>query len=246
MSKLIDKVRENSVVRIDDEWGAYVPFVIDGKEYGYLQNSFAEMLGIHHSDVFQLRRGTVKTKRLELAPDIEQLGVEGRTTAVLEVCKLLRNKGKIRGWRNELLPVLESFSSKPAFLIERAAYPWFGVKGYGVHVNGFVRVNPSSAMPTHLWVARRAKNKSTWPGMLDHIVAGAQPAGISPMDNVAKECGEEANIPEEMARKARPVGAVAYQGSDEQGCLKRDTLFCFDIELPLDFVPTPGCVHESD
>jgi hypothetical protein len=24
-----------------------------------------------------------------------------------------------------------------------------------------------------------------------------------------------------------------------QGCCKRDVLFCYDLELPLDFVPTP-------
>ena len=138
-----------------------------------------------------------------------------------------------------MLPVLTSFSSEPAFHIERAAYPIFGVRGYGVHVNGYVCKDPSSGVPSHLWVATRSKSKSTWPSMLDHIVAGAQPFDISPSENVIKECGEEANIDESLAKTARPVGAVSYQGSDEDGNLKRDTLFCFDLELPIDFVPTP-------
>ena len=135
----------------------------------------------------------------------------------------------------KLLPVVDSFSSSPVFLIERAAYPLFGVNGYGVHVNGWVR-QPDADRPTHLWIGTRAKTKSTWPGMLDHIVAGAQPYGISPSENVVKECAEEANIPLEIARRAKSVGAVSYMGLDEKGLLKRDSLFCFDLELPVTFL----------
>ena len=240
MDAFIHRVKENNVVDLSDcEWGAHVPFICEGIKYGYLKNDFAEKLGIEFPDTFKLVRGTVSTKKVTFSENVEKMSVEGRTAAVLDVCKLLRNKGKIRGWRNEMLPVLTSFSSEPAFLIERAAYPIFGVRGYGVHVNGYVCKDPSSGVPSHLWVARRSKSKSTWPSMLDHIVAGAQPFDISPSENVIKECGEEANIDESLAKTARPVGAVSYQGSDEDGNLKRDTLFCFDLELPIDFVPTP-------
>lgn len=48
------------------------------------------------------------------------------------------------------------------------------------------------------WVARRSKTKSMWPGMLDHMVAGGLPHGISPLENVFKECQEE-------ARRRRPL-----------------------------------------
>lgn len=37
-----------------------------------------------------------------------------------------------------------------------------------------------------------------------------QPHGISCIDNVVKECEEEASIPQELARRARAVGAVSY------------------------------------
>eukprot|EP00984_Skeletonema_dohrnii_P003890 scaffold1339_cov129-Skeletonema_dohrnii-CCMP3373.AAC.1 len=30
-----------------------------------------------------------------------------------------------------------------------------------------------------MWMARRSKTKSKFPSMLDHIVAGGQPAGLS-------------------------------------------------------------------
>jgi hypothetical protein len=42
--------------------------------------------------------------------------------------------------------------------------------------------------------------------MYDHIVAGGQPYGITPIDNVIKECEEEASIPIELAKLAKCTG----------------------------------------
>lgn len=100
-------------------------------------------------------------------------------------------------------------------------------------MNGYVKT-PSGDI--EMWVARRSHNKPTWPGKLDHIVAGGQPYGISPMDNVIKECEEEAGIEAALASKAIPVGAVSYCSKQRQG-IKRDVLFCYDLNLPDSFVP---------
>lgn len=40
-------------------------------------------------------------------------------------------QGLIDGWRDELYPAVQSFHDEPAFLIERAAAPHFGIKAYG-------------------------------------------------------------------------------------------------------------------
>lgn len=45
--------------------------------------------------------------------------------------------------------------------------------------------------------------------MLDHIVAGGLPHGITPMDNVIKECEEEASIPEDLARLSKATGRLS-------------------------------------
>lgn len=45
--------------------------------------------------------------------------------------------------------------------------------------------------------------------MLDHIVAGGLPHGITPMDNVIKECEEEASIPEDLARLSMATGRLS-------------------------------------
>jgi len=162
-------------------------------------------------------------------------GPEARTAAVDRVLRALRAEGALEGWREERYPVLGSFGEPPAFLLERAAAAAFGIKAYGVHVNGYVR---GADGRERLWVARRSAAKPTWPGMLDHLVAGGQPHGVSPMENVVKECQEEASIPEALARTARPVGAVAYETLGPRG-VGRDVLFCFDLELPESFVPVP-------
>eukprot|EP00889_Picochlorum_renovo_P001172 jgi/Picre1/28202/NNA_003608.t1 len=145
----------------------------------------------------------------------------------------LHKEGIITGWRDEMYPVLTSFHAEPVLLMERSASVYFGIKAYGVHVNGYVENEDGSL---DMWVARRSSSKPTWPGKLDHIVAGGQPYGISPMDNVIKECYEEAGIERELASKAVPVGAVSYCSKYSYG-LKRDVLFCFDLKLPRDFQP---------
>jgi hypothetical protein len=107
---------------------------------------------------------------LTLAP--QYTTTEARTQAVAGVLSDLRqNHGLLTGWRDELYPATPAFDAKPLLLIERAAAPYFGIRAYGVHVNGYVmRPDGSKA----LWVARRSASKQTWPGKLDHIVAGGQ------------------------------------------------------------------------
>jgi len=72
--------------------------------------------------------------------------------------------------------------------------------------------------------------------MLDNMVAGGQPIDLSLWDNVIKESAEEAGIPEDLAARARPVGAVTYCMEAKSG-LKPDCMFCYDLELPADFEP---------
>ena len=62
----------------------------------------------------------------------------------------------------------------------------------------------------HIWVPRRSYDKPTFPGELDNTVAGGQPAGIGLLDNLIKECGEEAAIPPRAGRQAKAVGYVSY------------------------------------
>jgi len=184
---------------------------------------------------------------LRIDPDGRLGSVAARSAVVAGALDRLRAEKILTGWRDELYPVGTRFGEDPALLIERAAACPLGVRAFGVHVNAFVcrgakeadgRGEGEPRRPTHVWVATRSSTKPTWPGLLDHLVAGGQPAGMTPRENVTKECGEEAGVPPALAARAREAGCVTYTSLSDRG-VGRDCLFVFDLELPSDFVPTP-------
>ena len=118
------------------------------------------------------------------------------------------------------------------FEIERAAVPRFGIRAYGVHVNGFIKKSGS----VHLWIGQRAQDKATYPGKLDNMVAGGQPVGIGLRENVLKEAYEEASVPRSIANQAISVGAITYCHGFSGG-VKPDVMFVFDMEMPENFTP---------
>jgi len=203
---------------------AYRPFRVAGRTVGHLAAAFAERLAAYPA-VFAVTAGAV-----DLADGLAT--PEARTAAVAAVLAELHAEGLFGGWRNEAYPVAAAFAEPPLLTMERAAVPLFGVRGYGVHVNGIVRGSEGLRM----WIARRSLSKPTGPGLWDQVVAGGQPAGLSLAENVVKECAEEAAIPAEIARRAVPVGAISYRGERPDG-LRNDVLFTYDLELPADFIP---------
>ena len=68
------------------------------------------------------------------------------------------------------------------------------------------------------------------------MVAGGQPADLSLMDNLVKECDEEAHLKPRLVRTAQPVGAISYSFESPQG-LRVDTLFCYDLSMPSTVAP---------
>lgn len=216
----LDRIAECNV----HDLGAFRPFRIGDARVGWVRHGLAEELAAHGA-VFRVADDGVL-----LQPDLA--GFEERSAAVEEVARRMADAGTIRGWRGERYPVAPSFHAEPLMQLERAAVPHFGIRAYGVHLNGFVREEGRLKM----WVARRARGKQTYPGQLDNMVAGGQPIGLGLMENLIKECGEEAAIPPEVARRSMPIGAVSYTMETAEG-LKPDVLFNYDLELPPDFVP---------
>jgi hypothetical protein len=218
---LLDRVR---VCQVFDP-AAYRPFVAAGRQVGRVRHELAEEL--RRFAVFDIDAEAVRL-RDSLA------GPADRTAAMAEVCETLMQEGRVRAWRGEPYPVATSFSAPQLFTMERAAVPLFGVRGYGVHLNGIVE-DEDGGHPK-MWIGVRALDKPTGPGKLDQMVAGGLPAGIGVLDNLVKECAEEADVPEALARRAQPVGVTAYVTEREEG-LRDDVLFNYDLSLPPDFVP---------
>jgi hypothetical protein len=159
-------------------------------------------------------------------------GPEARTEALEEVTGRLIEAGLVRKRRDERYPVLADWGAPLLATVDRGAAVALGIKSFGVHLNGVVE----AADGPLLWIAKRAADRALAPGKLDNIVAGGQPAGLSLAENVVKECGEEAAIPPELARRAVPVGAITYMMDTAEG-LRRDTLFVYDLALAPGFAP---------
>lgn len=146
----------------------------------------------------------------------------------------LRAAGLAAKKRDELYPLLAHPDGEPLAALDRGAATEFGIVNRGFHLNGIVR----RVDGTFMWVARRSRNKATYPGKLDNMVAGGHPLGISAFDNLLKECHEEAGIPPEIAATARPTGTISYRMAVPSG-LRRHMFYTYDLELDPSFVPQP-------
>ena len=211
----------------------YLPFTIEGEQLGWTKLSFIEHIKAYDC-VFE-----IDDKLLTFRPDLNT--VEKRSKAIAHILQELHLKGVIDSWVNELYSISNNFSEPAHLLMERAAVSYFGVRGYGVHINGLVQKSDG----LYVWIARRTKDKPFWPGKLDQIVAGGQPAGIGLIENVIKESAEEADIPDSIACKAELMSEIHYCGENSRG-MNIDTLFNYDLWLPEDFIPhnTDGEVEE--
>ncbi|MCU7915655.1 MAG: DUF4743 domain-containing protein [Candidatus Thiodiazotropha sp. (ex Gloverina cf. vestifex)] len=203
------------------------------QRYGYLKASVVEALR-QWPAYFQVES---KTVHLNLALDT----FEVRTQVLAEVTRGLVGQGVISHAHGERYPVTSSGRETAIATIDRTAASYFGLRAYGQHLNGFVR-RPDGLM---LWIARRAADRRVYPGKLDNMVAGGLPYDLTLVENLDKECMEEASVPANIAANAVSVGALTYCKETRVG-LKPDTLYCYDLELPDDFQPrnTDGEVAE--
>lgn len=203
------------------------PFTIDGTQVGWLTPERVEVLKAF-ADTFVPAHGGIAFHR-------RHASAKARTAAFKALVPALIASGSFRSPRKELYAVKNRWSEREYFRIDRAYAAAFGVRAYGVHVNGFVRKKDG----LHLWIGRRADDVMIEPGKLDNMVAGGQPAGLSLIRNVIKECAEEAGIGERRARTAAPTGVITYACARDDG-VRADTLFCYDLEMPRRERPKPS------
>jgi len=203
-----------------------VPWAIDGAVAGYVTGALARRLA-DESDVFaRVEDG------LALADHLGEPA--NRTRAVAEVLDRLRCDGLIAAQRDEEYSVRQHIGGGELMRIDRSAAEAFGVLSTGFHLNG-VRGRGDDVM---MWIARRAPDRPSYPGALDNMVAGGQPAGLTLVQNLVKECLEEADIPAGLALSARPAGLVSYT-MGVPGGLRRHVMYVYDLAVPDTFTPRP-------
>ncbi|KAJ1848457.1 hypothetical protein LPJ73_003968 [Coemansia sp. RSA 2703] len=209
--------------------------IVSSSDITALEKACAQQDTSKHATVFEFIHSE-KTLRFSAA----LTSSESRSKAVAELLDGMRGSSSwasLAKWRNELYPIYAPTSdgTRLVAMIERASSYNFGIRTYGVHLNGIVR-GPDGVV--RMWVGKRAATKQTWPGYLDQIVAGGIGNGMGVRESVIKECYEEGGIPESIARGARAAGTIQYFTRSSLG-LQPETEYVFDLELPLDFTPTP-------
>jgi 8-oxo-dGTP pyrophosphatase MutT (NUDIX family) len=195
--------------------GSRLPFRIGPAQVGWVKPDFAAKLATFP----------------QIHTDVDGITLTN-AAALPAIARGLSDAGCYR-WRREAFDIRAAPEGPVLALLDRGALPSFGVLAMGVHVNGLVH-RPDGV---HLWIARRAANKLLDPGKLDHVVAGGVPAGLTPAETLVKEAAEEAAIPASLASQAVPVALISYAMERPEG-LRRDLLYCYDLDLPDDFSPT--------
>jgi hypothetical protein len=150
----------------------YVPFYSGGAHLGFVTPARADVL-MAHADVFRIESGQLSFHQNLRTPEM-------RTHALAEIAPDLAKTGAFSRPRGELYAAKNSWHDPAQFLIDRAHVVGFGLRAYGVHINGYVR-KPDGL---HLWIGTRAMNSAVEPGKLDNMVAGGQPYNLSLMDNL--------------------------------------------------------------
>ncbi|XP_067832263.1 uncharacterized protein [Heptranchias perlo] len=210
------------------------PLYVAGQEVGLVLPRVIPHL-TRYPEIFQVTDR--EQGRVELSSRLSSY--EQRSCAIQRVLEEWRDQRLfdcLSGWRDEKYDVMARFSDDPLLNMERSATSLFGVRRYGVHVNGYVRGGDGGMA---MWIGRRTHTKQTYPGMLDNLAAGGLSAGMGVKETLVKECAEEACIPESIAATARPVGTISYTYEDERGVFP-ECQFVYDLEVPADFVPEVG------
>lgn len=213
-------------IRACNAWdpGDFVPLVLDGARVGWLRQDARE----------QLRRWpehfTVESGRVTWMGAPAEFAAR---TAVLDaIFARLAGEGVVSHLHGERYPLTAGTRERAGCLIDRACAPFLGARAFGQHLNGYVH----TARGIEMWIGRRAADRRHYPLHLDNLVAGGLPHGLSLVDNLRKECAEEAGIPGALADRAVVVGAITYCRDSADG-LKPDVMYCYDLELPEDFEP---------
>ncbi len=203
----------------------FLAFFIQHHAVGWMRPSLADQLIKQWPEWFQQQHSS-----LHLNSKLENFSQ--RSQALKTVTETLHKQGLIHNLHDELYPIIANIREEAVCQIDRSAAPYFGIRAFGQHLNGYVKQQGE----IKLWLGRRAMDRWHAPGKLDNMVAGGLPINIGLEENLAKECAEEATLSNELAQQAKPVSAISYCRESAAG-LRQDTLYCYDLELPADFTP---------
>jgi 8-oxo-dGTP pyrophosphatase MutT (NUDIX family) len=203
-----------------------LPVLLGDHIIGYVaQNIYESIQNFLNQDdqSLQLIQANANKISLTVAPPYE-LSIELRILA-----QYLRDERLIQGWRDEEFSYLDE-NDHERFHVERTFFRALGLHSRAIHINGF-------NSDQKLWIARRSASKHIDPDLLDNITAGGVSANETLMNCAMRELSEEAGISFEQALRINPIGAITVRRGLIGSSLHHETLYTYDLELPLNFTP---------
>nr|CAD7434020.1 unnamed protein product [Timema monikensis] len=177
------------------------PFIVEGHQVGLVRPDVMCEL-VRYPDIFH-----VQPDGVELNPAFRDYAERSaKVEAFLKECRANNLFVALKGWRDECYEVRPMFSEDSLLKMDRSATCLFGIRNYGVDINGYV-MDPEKGLC--IWLQRRSPTKETWPGKWDNMVGGGLSVGFGILETAYKEAAEEASITSELMAKLRPAGCVS-------------------------------------
>ena len=200
---------------------------------GWIHRDHVEIIAPFHQ-VFTIDQSS---DTITLAEPFLSRSSESRSAEIAEISAMLYEAGHLNEWRGELYGVYETSlrENDLLFVIERSAAPFFGVRTYGAHINGFTTFE-NEENPLRCWIGQRSTKKRIAPLKFDQIAAGGLTYGESVDESAEREAMEEASIPHHLAVTMRYQGLL-HNMEEVDRTIRQETLFCYDLKLPQDFIP---------
>lgn len=198
----------------------------------HLQGRAVGSVALHHLPVLQALAGA---PWLVHEQAVVWTGRPASQTADFDrVNRQLQALGAISAWREEAFPILCPHTDEVLGHFERAACRFWGTLTLGAHATGYVA--DAQGRPQALWIAQRALDKATDPGLFDNLIGGGVPLGQTPHQALVREGWEEAGAPAELLAAARPAPVLTLHREVAEG-LQVERLHSFDLPVPADWRP---------
>jgi 8-oxo-dGTP pyrophosphatase MutT (NUDIX family) len=207
-----------SAAELPGQAAARVPFRVAGAQVGSVARAHLPAL-----------RAWPQRLRVEAEAVTLTAGPGDREAALAEMHATLRALGHIRAWRDEPFPLFDPHTGAVLATMERAAARFWGSLTLGAHANGYVA--DSLGRPTHLWIAQRAFDKATDPGLYDNLIGGGVPAGQTPLETLQREGWEEAGLNDTQMAGAEAIAVLRLHRDVPEGRQLED-LHAYDLALP--------------
>lgn len=191
--------------------------------------------------------GHIKSKKLDILTSINSIfrfvdgrimmsddlaNFDSRSEAMQHIADKLLAVGEIRSLYGERCSVLPKWFGSNLMEVDRSLLSWFGFPSIGVHLNGIVQDEKNK----HMWLSHRSPHLFSFPNKLDNLVAGGHGVSTNLQETLYQECHEEALISRDLASKSILTSLITFC-VDHGNKLRRGAVFCYDLNLPRDWIP---------